>query len=299
MNENLIDTHVHGFPNRLFHAIWEYFEKNYWHIHQKLEFEEIIQFLPQFGIKSFTILNYAHKPEMSRGLNNWTYSMGKKYSQIIPFGTIHPRDTYFREEVIRILSPNQLNLYGIKFQLMVTDFNPDHRTLDYLYEHLIKFNKILIIHAGTGPVTDILLNKSLKSSPHVGIEKLIPVLERFPKLKLQIPHLGCMETNKFFDLVADYPQIHFDTSMALEFIFGEQRKQFPIDLDLSLDRIEELQDNIMFGSDFPNIPHPYSVAINAIKNLSINQKIKDKILFKNAQKFYNLEFTGKKDNILN
>jgi predicted TIM-barrel fold metal-dependent hydrolase len=288
-NNTIIDTHIHGFPDKLFEAIWEYFEQNYWHNTVNMHFDDIVNFLPTQGVTAFTILNYAHKPNISRELNNWTYSMGKKYPQTIPFGTVHPRDSYFEEEVIRVLSPDGLDLYGFKFQLMVTDFDPAEKSLEYMYEKLIEYNKILVFHVGTGPVTDMLLNKDLIPSPHVGIDKLIPILERFPKLKLQIPHLGCMETNAFFDLVADYPKIHFDTSMALEFLFGESKNNFSIDIDLSLERIVELQNNIMFGSDFPNIPHPYTTSLDAVRNLPVSQEVKDKILIKNARKFFGLE----------
>ena len=261
-----------------------------WHNEVNLHFDEIVQFLPKYGVRnsqfSIMLINLKFRKISTIGPS----SMGKKYSQTIPFGCIHPRDSYFKDEVIRVLDPNQLNLYGFKFQLMVTDFNPDEKALEYMYEKLIEYNKILVFHVGTGPVTDMLINKALKPSPHVGIDKLIPVLERFPKLKLQIPHLACMETNAFFDLVADYPQIHFDTSMALEFLFGEGKGQFAVDVDLSMDRIVELQDNIMFGSDFPNIPHiPIQWPINSVQNLPIIQEIKDKIFYQNAQKFYNIK----------
>ncbi|MHA1454097.1 MAG: amidohydrolase family protein, partial [Promethearchaeota archaeon] len=92
-----------------------------------------------------------------------------------------------------------------------------------------------------------------------------------------------------FDLVADHPQMHFDTSMALEFLFGGSKNHLSIDVDLSIDRIVELQDNIMFGSDFPNIPHPYTTPLDAVQNLPTHQEVKDKILFKNAQRFYRLD----------
>ena len=200
MKERIIDSHIHGFPDRLFEAIWEYFEQNYWHNEVNMHFEEIVRFLPTQGITKFTILNYAHKPEISRSLNDWTYSMGKKFPQTIPFGCIHPRDSYFQEEVLRVLDPNQLDLNGFKFQLMVTDFYPNDKALDFMYEKLVEYNKILVFHVGTGPVTDMLINKELKQSPYVGIDKLLPILQSYPKLKLQIPHLGCMETNAFGDL---------------------------------------------------------------------------------------------------
>ncbi|MBA7560002.1 hypothetical protein ES708_01620 [subsurface metagenome] len=287
MSQKIIDAHIHGFPNRLFDAIWRYFEKNYWKIDNKLYFDEIPAFLTSKGVDFFTILNYAHKSDISRELNTWTHMMGRKFVNSIPFGTIHIKDSYFDKEVVRILSPDQLNLHGIKLQLMVTDFDPAEKALDFMYEQLIKYRKILVLHVGTGPVTDMLINKKLNLSTHVGINKLIPVLESFPKLKLQIPHLGCMETNKFFDLVGDYDQIYFDSSMALEFLFGNSN--FADQVDLSLDRLIELQDKIMFGSDFPNIPHSYFFPLNAVKTLPITSKIKEKIFFKNAEKFFHLQ----------
>ncbi|MHA1476366.1 MAG: amidohydrolase family protein [Promethearchaeota archaeon] len=286
MVQKIIDAHVHGFPNNLFNAIWDYFEKNYWPIQQRFYLDEIAQYLPSQGVEAFTILNYAHKPNISGDLNNWSHTMGKKYPQIIPFGTIHPKDSHFRTEILRILSPAQLDLNGIKLQLMVTDFDPNEKGLDFMYEKLIQFDKILVLHAGTGPVTDMILNKQLELSKHVGIAKLIPVLERFPNLKIQIPHLGCMETNEFFDLATQYKRVYFDTSMALEFLFENTR--FSKQVDLSLDRLINLQDKIMFGSDFPNISHPYSKPVLAVENLPIKQEIKDKIYYKNARIFYKI-----------
>ena len=40
MIQNIIDAHVHGFPNPLFDAIWKYFEKNYWSILYPEEIED-------------------------------------------------------------------------------------------------------------------------------------------------------------------------------------------------------------------------------------------------------------------
>ena len=107
----IIDAHVHGFPNRLFDAIWTYFEKNYWKIYKKYYFEEIVPFLSHHNVDYFTLLNYAHKSNISRELNDWTYNMSQKYENIFAMGTIHPQDSYFAEELERILSPKMLNLH--------------------------------------------------------------------------------------------------------------------------------------------------------------------------------------------
>lgn len=281
----VIDTHVHMFPNKLFDAIWDYFEKNYWGIYQRIYSEQQIPFLRDHNVYYHTSLLYAHKPNISRELNNWSYDLGKRFNQIIPMGTIHPKDAYFQEEIDRALSPDGLNLQGLKFQLMVTDFDLNIPELDYMYEKLIEFNKIIVIHVGTGPTAEFCRNKNLGFSPHVGIKKLIPVIERFPELKIQIPHLGAGEYDDFFNIALDYPSIFFDTAMVLVnhgiFPHGLERESM-------IDDINKLQDKIMFGSDFPNIPYEYNFAISETMKLPLNRSIRDKIMYKNAIKFYNL-----------
>jgi len=49
--KKLIDAHVHGFPNNLFNAVWDYFEKNYWYLQQRFYLNEIAQYLPAQGVE--------------------------------------------------------------------------------------------------------------------------------------------------------------------------------------------------------------------------------------------------------
>ncbi len=271
-----IDAHVHGFPNRLFDAVWEFFRSHYWEIKYPLYSDEIVTYLIERGALYFPLLNYAHKSELSREMNRWSYDFGNKNKNVISFGTIHPEDSYFEEEIEYILSPKGLNLVGLKLQILVTDFNPGIRKLDLMYETLIKYNKILVMHIGTGP----------GRNKHVGFKNIRPVLERYPNLKLQIPHLGSYENKRFFNLIKDYPLIKFDTAMMLV-----GHGLFPDELiRAGLDDLVEIQDHIMFGSDFPNIPYSYDKSIKSILDLPqpITKEIKDKILYKNAIKFYNL-----------
>ncbi|HME53769.1 MAG TPA: amidohydrolase family protein [Candidatus Lokiarchaeia archaeon] len=271
----LIDAHVHGFPDPLFDAIWRYFIKNYWPINYKLYTDQISPFLMNQGVSHYTILNYAHKPGISREMNNWTYDFSQKHPEALCFGTIHPQDPYLGEEIERVLADDQLGLHGIKLQLLVTDFDPDIPELDVVYESLIRHGKILVMHSGTGP----------GSNEHVGIKKLLPVLDRYPDLRLQVPHLGCYEYLEFFDLVKDHPSVQFDTAMVLmnHGIFSDR-----FDPDTMLDAFLEIQDHVMFGSDFPNIPYDYTLALQSIDALPVSDAVKEKIAWKNAARFYNL-----------
>jgi hypothetical protein len=273
----VIDTHVHGFPDRLFDAIWAYFEQNYWYIHYKLYAEQVIDFMTAAGVQRFPLLLYAHKPNISHDLNTWMHDMGNNHPEILPFGTIHPEDQDIDAELDRALGRDQLDLRGLKLQISVTDFDPGIPAMDPVYEALLRHDKILVMHVGTGPV----------ANGHVGIVKLRPVLERYPDLKLQVPHLGSYEYLPFFDLVRDYPNVYFDTAM----IFVGSKGPFPdrFDFETMLDAFLEIQDHVMFGSDFPNIPYRYDVALNSISGLQIPEDTKHKIYFDNAAKFYGLD----------
>lgn len=276
MTLKFVDAHVHGFPDKLFDAIWDYFIHNYWNINYKLYSEDVVKFIQKQGAKYLNILNYGHKPGISRDLNNWSYDFGKNKESVLSFGTIHPEDSYYEEELERILSPNGLDLKGIKLQILVTDFDPEIQKLDLMYETLIEYDKILVMHAGTGP----------GANEHVGIQHVKPVMERFPKLKLQIPHMGSYEYSEFFDLCRNYPNVYLDTAM----IFIDHKLFYDkFDENTTFDDLLDIQDRIMFGSDFPNIPYDYSKSIESIINLPVPEDVKSKIFYKNAINFYNLK----------
>ncbi len=271
-----IDAHVHGFPDRMFDAVWAFFIKNYWPINYKLHAGEMAPFLKARGAMRYTVLNYAHKPGISHDMNTWTHEFGLTHPESLCFGTIHPGDPYIVEELERALAPSQLDLCGLKLQLLVTDFDPGIRALDLVYEALVRHGKTLVMHSGTGP----------GANEHVGIAKLRPVVERYPMLRLQVPHLGSYEYKAFFDLAKDFAGVHFDTAMIMikHRLFNDKYgKAFTVD-DLL-----EIQDRVMFGSDFPNIPYDYDLAIKSITNLPVSNEVKEKMLWRNAARFYGLE----------
>ncbi|MBD3188077.1 amidohydrolase family protein [Candidatus Bathyarchaeota archaeon] len=273
----IIDAHVHAFPSKLFNAIWAYFERHYWHVQYKLDADAIIAFLKARGILHVVILNYAHEPGMSRALNDWTKEFSRRHECVHPLGTIHPRDPWLEDELDRVLGTGDgcLDLGGLKIQLLVTDFDPGIRRMDAVYEALLEHEKIIVMHAGTGPI----------ANEHVGIGKVRAVLDRYPRLRLQVPHLGCFEYNEFLDLVEDFSNVYLDTAMVLvdHGLFDGKVKE-----EALFDRLVELQDRLLFGSDFPNIPYDYHLSIESIKGLPVEESMKRKIFSENATNFYRL-----------
>ena len=91
------------------------------------------------------------------------------------------------------------------------------------------------------------------------------MLARHPTLTAVIAHMGMPEYDAFLELARRYPRVHLDTTMAFT-DFVEQRMPFPISLRPAL---VELQDRVLFGSDFPNTPHPYGHQLEALLRLEL------------------------------
>src|SRR5688572_23705688 len=65
----VVDAHVHVFPERLFEALWAWFERYGWPVRYKLRAEQVIEFQLSRGVAHVVLLHYAHKAGMARALN--------------------------------------------------------------------------------------------------------------------------------------------------------------------------------------------------------------------------------------
>lgn len=265
----IIDFHTHLFPDKLFKAIWAYFDKYGWAIQHKVLADELIQRLTSIGVSKMVLLNYVHKPGMSQELNQWTRAFADRHPNVIPFGAIHPQD----DDRERILTQcfEEYGFYGLKLHALVLKLAVDAPVFFPIYEKMEENGKILMLHAGNGPGS---AGSSTANLDIAGAKRVKKVLKRYPNLKLVIPHLGTDEVDAFFDLMEEYGNLWMDTTMMLADYFPER----PL-----LRRIEILSDRILYGSDAPNIPYPLETEIGNIKQ-RFSKDIQEKIFFKNALK---------------
>ncbi len=268
---DVIDSHSHIFPPAIFDKIWEYFEENYWHVKYKLYADQIAEFFTFHNISHFTTLNYAHRPNISSMMNQFIFDFHKKYPQSIPLGTVHPGD----KDLINVAEEalTTLDLKGFKLQLLVTDFYIHDNRLKPVFDLLKREDKILVVHAGTGPL----------ENDYVGIKYFRKFLESYPDLKIQIAHLGCFEYREFFALLDEYPRLMMDDAMILV-----DHDLFPSQYDLGYEILQEYEDRLMFGSDFPNIPYNYEESYKLLFQQYLPNSFYDKFFFENAKKFYSL-----------
>jgi predicted TIM-barrel fold metal-dependent hydrolase len=278
---NIIDFHAHFFPDRMFDAIWRWFEKFAWPIEYKKYADELISILKKEGVARCVSLHYPHKPGMVEFLNAWAYDLGQKYPDfVIPFGSVHPGD----EEKGRILKAcfEDYDFKGIKIHCHVEQVAPDDPRMEPIYKICEEYDRILLIHCGTGPhFKEFAVNGYGYDVTHVsGVERFEKVLKKYPKLRFVVPHLGFEEMQAFVNLLEDYPNLYLDTTMILANFFP-----VPFEREWFL----KYPDRILFGTDFPNIPYEWKKEKEGLERLNLGKEIETKVLYGNAAKLLRLE----------
>lgn len=271
---DIIDFHTHFFPEKLYKAIWQWFETNGWPIKYQVQADDAAKLLLNQGVSRYVVLNYSHKAGMSESLNEWTHAFAQNHPEAIPFGAIHPVDDNVKGLLERCF--RDYRFQGIKFHTHVSGIRPDDRRMIPIYETIMKYDRVLLIHSGCGPS----LKGYRETTAHVsGAAFTRAMLKRFPDLKVVVPHLGFDEPDEFFAMMEEFPNLWLDTTMVVAGFF-------PVEVPWG--KIEQFSDRILYGSDFPNIPYDGLTEIRAIESSPLTKEAKDKIFFQNAMRLLDI-----------
>ena len=96
-----------------------------------------------------------------------------------------------------------------------------------------------------------------------------------------IAHAGAPEYAEFLDLAERHEQVGLDTTMVFTDFFDEMGAAYPADL---LPRLRELglDGRVYLGSDFPNIPYPWTHQLDALERLDLGDDWLRKVLWENG-----------------
>lgn len=269
-SSGIIDLHVHLFPERMFAAIWDYFESRGWAV-QREPVEQIARTLRAHGVSLAVGLSYPHKPGVAGPLNRFMESVGRTDELFWPFASVHPDDDDFEAIVDHALESD--HLHGFKFQPLVQRFDVNHPRLDYLYRACLEADLPITMHIGSGPV----------ANEFVGPAHLTRLLRRFPGLRICVPHMGAPEYDDFLELLDDHPNLFLDTTMIQTTcdLFDTRFRGDP-------DRLARHADRICFGSDWPNVPYPYQEALDSVSRFRLPDEARASVLAANARRFLQL-----------
>ena len=116
----IIDAHVHLFPDNLFESIWQWFEKYGWPIRYRLSSPEIIEFLLSRGVSRIVGLHYAHRPGIAGELNTYMAKLCRSFPQLTAMATVFPGE----EKASQILTEAfDMGLSGVKLHCHVQCFD--------------------------------------------------------------------------------------------------------------------------------------------------------------------------------
>lgn len=270
----IVDAHVHFLPDRLQEAVWRWFDQLTppWPVTYRLDAQERLRVLASVGVRHHTALAYAHRPGMLRFLNDHTMSLAAAVPAVIPTFTIYPEEGV-AAETERCLSDGGR---AVKVHLQVGGFDAADARLGAAWGLLQEAGTPVILHAGA--VADGSGNEEW-----CGPGPVRRLLARFPRLRLVIAHLGIPDQDAFVALAEQHDNVWLDTAM----VFTDPQYLGP-SLDYLADRVGALRDRIVFGSDFPTIPHQFAAQVSGLAALGLGDDWLRAVLWDNGARLFGL-----------
>lgn len=255
-----IDIHTHFLPPQVMRKVRAQFDAagpligHPWPLHYRDTDKALVELLHEFGVHRFTALPYAHRAEMAEWLNDWADGFARRTPGALVCGTFFPEPGVADYVAARIST-----VQVFKVHVQVGGFGVLDPMLDKTWGLLADARTPVVVHAGSGPV----------ATPHTGPEPVAALMARHPDLRLVIAHAGAPEYADFLALAERYDGVCLDTTMAFtDFFERELNAPYPRELRPRLGELG-LAGRVLLGSDFPNIPYPYSHQLDALERLDL------------------------------
>jgi hypothetical protein len=276
-----VDAHVHIFPSNIFSAIWAWFDENAWPIRYRLSSSDVLAYLLSHGESHVIALQYAHKPGISRMLNQHMVESCRDFpGKVTGMAAVFPGEEN-AEGILKEAFGH--GLMGVKLHAHVQCFDMNAKEMDVIYDVCESEQKPMVMHVGREPKS-----VAYRCDPYeiCSAEKLEHVIKNYPKLRICVPHLGFDEIGVYRNLIEKYDTLWLDTTMMLA-------DYFPIHEPVEL--ITYRADRVMYGSDFPNIPYAWDRELKWLRNSGLPQEKLEWILGKSAADFFRLRPIEKSD----
>jgi uncharacterized protein len=253
----LNDIHVHFMPTPLLNAVWRYMDnalEHYgvaWPVYYRTSVEERLATLARLGVRSFPALLYPHKPDMAESLCEWARGFAAETPGCLPSGTFYPEPSAARYVRGALAAGTRV----FKAHVQVGQYDPRDPLLTDVWGQLAEAGTPVVVHCGSGP----------RPGPHTGPGPFGEVLAAHPRLTAVIAHCGSPEYAEHLDLVERYPNVYVDTTMVGTNWVPDLP---PLATDV-IARLGDLQERVLLGTDFPNIPYPYADQLAALQGFDL------------------------------
>ncbi len=263
----MIDVHTHLHPPRLFAAIRRWFaERSPWVLEHPTEPREVARIIREHGVEKFAFCSYAHKPGMARDLNDWLNATARELGPgAVPLATVHLDDPDPAGDMRDALRGG---CAGLKVHENVQHLPLDDPRFGPVLEAVAEHEGFVLVHVGAIPW-------SLDTND--GPARIARVLERHPALRVVVAHFGAPDQLRYLALMHDRPQLFLDTTMAFAL-------DSPMRVTIAREDVERGARQIVFGTDFPNVPHPYDGELHGLQALGLSAATLRAITSENARR---------------
>ncbi|MFC7073664.1 amidohydrolase family protein [Halovenus rubra] len=243
--EPAIDPHTHQFPERLMDAIrGSLTEETGWEFDHPVTRAGIEEILAAAGVERYVALPYVHEAGMAADLNTWLCKQATGSERLLPFATVHPEDENTKQ-IVR--DAFESGARGLKFHCPVQECAPADPRIEPALSVAAEYNAPITYHGGTAPM--------FEDNPYVGADLFEELLDSYPEIRVCCAHMGTYETDRFIEFAREYDNAYLDTTFAMSTRAEETMSFEPA--SIPDERLIELSESIMYGSDLPNIPYPY------------------------------------------
>lgn len=225
----VIDAHAHIYPDKIakraVESISKFYDMN--EMREGGTVSRLLQMGEEYGIDKFLVHSVATTPEQVDAITDYIASViAADPDHFIGFTSSHPESNNIEKEIERAVS---LGIRGVKLHPDFQKFEIDAPKAFQIYE-VIEGRLPVLIHTGD--------HRTQFSKP----ERLLKVIERFPRLTVIAAHFGgWSEWDSAVDALAG-TGVYVDTSSSQYWLSPEKVREY-------LDRYGE--DYCIFGSDYP------------------------------------------------
>ena len=266
----IVDLHVHFMPQRVLDKVWAYFDSagpltgREWPIRYRWPEQKRLDHLRALGVRAFPALVYAHKPGMAAWLNDWALEFARDKPDVLRTATFFPEPDVASYVDQALRAGAQI----WKVHVQVGAFDPREPVLDEVWGMLAEAAVPVVVHVGNGPAP----------GAFTGPGPFGEVLRRHPTLTAVIAHMGMPDYDDFLDSAETFDNVHVDTTMCFTDTFGSQ---LALGRELA-PRLARLAERVVFGADFPNIPHVYAHQIEVLDRLGLGADWMRQVLWHNG-----------------
>lgn len=259
--------HTHLHPPRLFAAIRRWFAENStWVLSHPTDPGLVARTLREHGVERFAFCSYAHKPGIARDLNAWLAETARALGpSAVPLATVHVAD---RDPVDDMRTALTAGCAGLKIHEDVQRMRIDDVRLGDVLDAVAAREGFVLVHVGRIPWT---------TQTDDGPRRVADVLARHPRLRVVVAHFGVPDSARYLALAAREPRLFLDTTMAFA-------ADSPMRATASREEVERGAGQIVYGTDYPNIPYPYRDELAALDALGLSDGALRRITAENARR---------------